>query len=55
MQQKKEIVSSAHAMVNHSLNLVVVLVSLVSIVVDVQSDALVDIVPINYQTPRSCR
>ena len=47
MQRKKEIVSSAHAMVNLSLNSVVVLISLV---VNVQSDAVV-VVPINYQPP----
>ena len=47
MQRKKEIVSSAHAMVNLSLNSVVVLIRLV---VDVRPDsAVVVVIPIDYQ------
>ena len=52
MQRKKEIVSSAHAMVNRSLNSVVVLVR---IIVGVRSDAVVVDVPIDYQPPPSRR
>ena len=48
MQQKKEIVSSAHAMVNRLLNSVVVLVRLV---VYVRYDAVVAMITIDYHPP----